>query len=83
MLRVGGNGDQRVARGPEQKIVDDGLVLEGDRADRRREDDVIIGNRQQLSFALGQPLSRHRALTLRAMTVATGKAQERRMNMKF
>jgi hypothetical protein len=48
--------------------------VEGDRADRRRqgEDDVIIGNRQKLRLALGEPLPRRRALTLRAVTVAAG-----------
>src|SRR5271169_5877231 len=53
-------------------FLDDGLVLERDRADRRRqgEDDVIIGNRQKLRRALGEPLLRRRALTLRAVTVA-------------
>ena len=60
--------------GLEQQIVDDNLVLERDRADRRRqgEDDVIIGNRQKLRLALGEPLPRRRALTLRAVTVAAG-----------
>ena len=58
MLRVGGDGGQRLGCGLEQQIVDDGLVLERDRADRRRqgEDDVIIGNRQKLRRALGEPL---------------------------
>ena len=74
MLRVGGDGGQRLGCGLEQQIVDDGLVLERDRADRRRqgEDDVIIGNRQKLRLALGEPLPRRRALTLRAVTVAAG-----------
>jgi hypothetical protein len=47
MLRVGGDGGQRLGCGLEQQIVDDGLVLERDRADRsrQREDDVIVGNR--------------------------------------
>ena len=57
-----------------QEVVDGGLVLECDRADRRRqgEDDVIIGNRQKLGLALGEPLPRRRSLTLRAVAVATG-----------
>jgi hypothetical protein len=47
MLRVGGDGGQCLGCGLEQQIVDDGLVLERDRADRsrQREDDVIVGNR--------------------------------------
>ena len=62
------------AGGLNEQIVDDGLVLERDRADRRRqgEDDVIIGNRQKLRLALGEPLPRRRALTLGAVTVAAG-----------
>ena len=74
MLRVGGDGGQRLGGGPEQEVVDDGLVLERDRADRRRqgEDDVIVGNREEFGLALGQPLPRRRALTLRAVPVAAG-----------
>ena len=51
MLRVGGEGDQRLGGGPEQEVVDGGLVLERDGADRGRqgEDDVIIRNRQELA----------------------------------
>ena len=43
MLGVGGDGAQRLGRGLEQQIIDSGLVLERDRADRRRqgEDDVM------------------------------------------
>jgi hypothetical protein len=36
MLRVGGDGGECLGCGLEQQIVDDGLVLERDRADRRR-----------------------------------------------
>ncbi len=61
-----------------QEVVDGGLGLECDRADRRRqgEDDVIIGNRQ---LALGEPLPRRRSLTLRAVAVATGIVGDARM----
>ena len=71
---VGGDGDQGLGGGPEQEVVDGGLVLERDRADRRRqgEDDVIIGDRQKLRLAVGEPLPRRRALALRAMAVAAG-----------
>ena len=37
MLRVGGDREQRVGSGSEQEVVDGGLVLERDRADRRRQ----------------------------------------------
>jgi hypothetical protein len=74
MLRIGGNGDQRLGRSPEQEVVDDGLVLERDGADRRRqgEHDVIVGNRQEFRLALGEPLARRRALALWTMPVAAG-----------
>ena len=71
---VGGDGDERLGGCPEQEVVDGGLVLERDRADRRRqgEDDVVVGDRQELRLAVGEPLSCRRALTLRAMAVAAG-----------
>ena len=74
MLRVGGDRGQRLGGGPEQEVVDGGLVLERDRADRRRqgEDDVIVGNRQELRLAVFEPLPRRRALALRAVAVAAG-----------
>src|SRR4029077_19590453 len=58
----------------EQEIVDGGLVLERDRADRRRhgEDEVIVGNWEQLRLAVFEPLPRRRSLTLWAMAVAAG-----------
>jgi hypothetical protein len=54
MLRVGGDGGQRLGGGPEQEVVDRGLVLERDRADRGRqgEDDVVVRNRQKLGLAV-------------------------------
>src|SRR6478609_8263757 len=41
-------------------------------ASRQGEYDVIVGDRQQLRLALGQPLACCRSLTLRAMPVAAG-----------
>jgi hypothetical protein len=69
MLWIGGDCDQRLGGLLEQEIVDNGFVGERQGADRRRqgEDDVIIGNRQKLGLALGEPLARRRALTLGAM----------------
>ena len=74
MLRVGGDGDQRLGGGPEQEVVDGRLVVERDRRRSRRqgEDDVIVGNRQQFRLAVFEPLPRRRGLTLRAMAVAAG-----------
>ncbi len=73
MFRISGDGGQRLSGGPEQEVVVDGrLVLERDGADRGRqsEDDVVVGNRQQLGLAFAQPPSRRRALTLRTVAVA-------------
>ena len=74
MLRVGGDGGQRLGGGPEQEVVDGGLVLERDGADRSRqgEDDVIVGNRQELGLAVFEPLPRRGSLALRAVAVAAG-----------
>ena len=74
MFGIGGDGGQGLGGGPEQEVVDDGLVLERDRADRRRqgEDDVIVGDWQKLRLAFFEPLPRRRALTLRAMSIAAG-----------
>ena len=74
MLWVGGDGGQRLGGGPEQEVVDGGLVLERDGADRRRqgEHDVIIGNRQQLRLAVFEPSSRRGRLALRAVAIAAG-----------
>ena len=54
---IGGERRHRLGGGLEQDGIDDGLVLKGDRGDRSRkcEDDVEIGNRQQVGFARGEP----------------------------
>src|SRR5260370_30407373 len=72
VVRVGGDGEHRLRRGLEQQIVDHGLVLVGDVANRRRqrEDDVEVGNREQFGLARRHPLARSRALALRAVPVA-------------
>ncbi len=81
MLRVGGDGGQRLGGGPEQEVVDGGLIVERDRADRSRqgEDDVVVGNRQQLRLAVFEPLPRRRPLALRAVAVAAGIVGDARM----
>ena len=70
---VGGDRGQRLGRGLEQDVVDDGLVLVGDSTDRRRQGEhhVIVRHGQQLGFALGQPLLGGGALALRTVPVAT------------
>ena len=82
---VGGDGDQRLGGLLEQEIVDDGFVGERQGADRRRqgEDDVIIGNRQKLGLALGEPLARRRALALGAVAVAAGVVGDARVRTVF
>jgi hypothetical protein len=74
VLWAGGDRGQRFGRRLEQDVVDDGLLLVGDVADRRRqrEDHVIVRHRQQLGLALGEPLLRCRPLALRAVPVAAG-----------
>ena len=69
---IGRDRDHRLGGGLEQKVVNHGLVLIGDVADRRRqrEDHMVIWGGQQLGLALGQPSPRRRALALRAMPVA-------------
>ena len=74
MLRIIGDGGECLRGGPEQEVVDGGLVVAGDGADRSRqgEDDVVIGNRQKLGLAVFEPLPRRGGLALRAMPVAAG-----------
>ena len=72
VLGIGGDREQRLGRRAEQQVVDDRLVLIGDRGDlgRQREDDVEIADRQQIGLAGGEPIRRRRALTLWAMAIA-------------
>ena len=74
MLRVGGDGEERLGGGAEQQVVDHGLVLEGDGGDRRRqgEDDVVVGHGQQVGLRAAPATPRGRALALRAVPVAAG-----------
>jgi hypothetical protein len=68
----GGEGHERLGRRAHQETVDRLLVLESDLSRRRRqgEDDVEVGNRQQLSLTSGEPLRARRPLTLPAMAVS-------------
>ncbi len=74
MLWVGRDHAQRLGGCLEQNGVDDGLVLESDRRDRRGqgEDDMEIGHRQELGLAGGKPFRPRLPLALRAMPVAAG-----------
>ncbi len=74
MARVGADAADRLRRRLEQDVIDDSLVLQGQRRDGRRhgEDDVKIRNRQQFGAAVGEPLKPRQPLALRTMPVATG-----------
>ena len=72
VLGIGGDRHQRFGRRLEKKVINRCLIVIGDIGDggRQREHEVIIGNRQQFGFPLGEPRSGRRALTPRAMSVA-------------
>ena len=74
MLRVGGDPRQGRARGPEQQIVDGGLVLEGDGGDLggQGEDDVEVADREEVGLAGGEPVPRRRTLAAWAVPVTAG-----------
>jgi hypothetical protein len=73
MLGVGGNRQHGIGGGLEEEIVDYGLVLVGNGSDLggQREDDVKVGDLEELGLALLHPRKCLTALALRAMTVAT------------
>ena len=74
MLRVGTDGADRLRGRLEQDVVDDGLVLQGDGGDGRRQgkDNVEVGNRQELGTPVGEPLDARQPLAFWAVPVATG-----------
>ena len=70
---LGGERHERLGRGAHQEAVDRLLVLKGDlgRGRRQGEDDVEVGNWQQLGLPRREPLGARRRLTLPAMAVST------------
>ena len=58
MFGIGADGADRLGRGLEEDIVDDRLVLQGDRCERGRygEDEMKIRDWQKFGAAVGQPL---------------------------
>src|SRR5882672_9690187 len=72
MLGIRRDCERGLGRGFEQQVVDHSLVLIGDVRDscRQREHDMEIPYRQELGFALGQPLACGSALTLGAVPIA-------------
>src|SRR4030095_573991 len=74
VLGIGGDDAQRGGRGAKQDAVDDFLVLQGNSSHRvsNGEDDVKIGNRQQLGAVLCQPFGPGQGLTLVAVAIGAG-----------
>ena len=74
MPGIGRDGGERLGRGPEQQAVDLGLVLVGDRRDRRRqgEDEMVVGHGQEIGLPVREPILRRCALAARAVPVAAG-----------
>src|SRR6266849_5555826 len=72
MLGIRRDRERGLGRGFEQQVVDHRLVLIGDVADLRRQrvHHMEIRHRQELGFALGQPLACGSALTLGAVPIA-------------
>jgi hypothetical protein len=70
---IGGDDADGLSGRLEQDVIDDRLVRESDRRDGRGhgEDDMEIGNGQQLRPAVGEPLQPRQPLALRAVSVAT------------
>ena len=74
MLRVGGDGPEASCGGSEQGAVDFALVVQRQRRQlcRQGEDDVEIGDRQQILAAVFQPLGALLRLALRTVAIAAG-----------
>jgi len=70
MLGIRRDCERGLGRGFEQQVVDHGLVLIGDVGDwcRQRVHQMEVRHRQELGFALGQPLACGSALTLGAVS---------------
>ena len=71
MLRIGGDGAQRLRRRPEQDIVDHCLVLERDGGDqvRNREHHVEVGHVEQFCLTIFEPLRPRQTLALRTVAI--------------
>ena len=81
MLGIGSDGCERLSHGFEQNAVDFLLVLISDRADlgRETEDDMEVGDRQQLGLARFEPRLGGRPLAFWTMPIATGIIGDPRM----
>src|SRR5271167_1271614 len=72
MLRIGGDGVQRLRRRPEQDIIDQGLVLERNGGDQVRngEHDMEVGHVEKLRLTVLEPLRPCQTLALRTIAIA-------------
>jgi hypothetical protein len=72
MLRIGGNGDQRLGGSFKQDVVDDGLVVIRDVGDRGRDGEhhMIVRHVEELVLSGREPVPGRLALALGAMPVA-------------
>jgi hypothetical protein len=72
VLGVSGNGAQRLAHRSEQNIVDELLILVGDRSDWLwdRKDDVEVADVEKLGSTVFQPFSASQRLALWAVAVS-------------
>ncbi len=80
-LGIAGDGGKGLGRRLEQDVVDRSLVVVGDVGDRGREREhhVVVGDRQQLGLAFGQPFLGGEALALGTMAVAARVVGDERM----
>jgi hypothetical protein len=71
MAGITGDFEQRLSTGPEQEIVDDLLVLQGQWGEppRKGEDDMDVGGGQQFAAARSQPTVASEGLTLGTVSV--------------
>ena len=72
MLRIGGDGAQRLGRDIEQQPVDDGLVVIRYRADRSRQckDHVVVLDGQEIGLTRFEPPARGASLAPWTMSIA-------------
>src|SRR5271157_289080 len=77
MAGIASDFEQRFSTGPEQEIVDDLLVLQGQwgEAARKGEDDMDIGGGQEFSTPRLQPTVASEGLTLGTVSVSAGNGE--------
>ena len=81
MLGIGRDRQSSLRRGLEQQVVNNGLVLVCDVAERGRQrvHHVKVRHRQQFGLALREPFLRGSTLTLGAVPVAAGVVGDKRV----